>query len=306
MTVNPVLPVSITIVASANPVSAGTPVTFSATAINGGTYQWKVNSVNVGTSFYNYTYNPLNGDVITCIAASYLTCATNNPATSNQVTMQVSAPGAPCPGNATVVYGGKTYNTVQIGTQCWFKENLNIGDMIGGHWNQSDNQWLEKYCYNDLEANCDVYGGLYQWAELVQYLNGATNTTSWSPVPAGNVQGICPDGWHLPSDAEWTQLSDYLGGAVVASGKMKETGFTHWQSPNTDATNSSGFTALGCGHRYLDGTFWVQLQYANYWSTTEVSAEYPWTRALGNISGELWSDSNYAKSMGYSARCLKN
>jgi len=137
-----------------------------------------------------------------------------------------------------------------IGTQCWFKENLNVGTMINGTHNQTNNSVIEKYCYNNLTSNCDIYGGLYQWGEMVQYLNGTSNTTTWNPPPTGNVQGICPTGWHIPKDAEWTVLTTYLGGVSVAGGAMKETGNAHWSSPNTGATNSSGFTALGSGLRW--------------------------------------------------------
>jgi len=78
--------------------------------------------------------------------------------------------GLPCPGMPTVVYGGQTYNTVQIGTQCWLKENLNIGTKIPGTQNQANNGTIEKYCYNNDEANCAIYGGLYQWNEMMQYV----------------------------------------------------------------------------------------------------------------------------------------
>ena len=149
----------------------------------------------------------------------------------------------------------KVYSTVLIGTQCWFAQNLNVGTKLNVTENQTNNSIIEKYCYNNADASCDVYGGLYQWAETVQYLNGATNTASWTPVPTGNVQGICPGGWHIPSDAEWTTLSTFLGGESVAGGKLKEAGIAHWASPNSGATNSSGFTALPGGNRNAGGWF---------------------------------------------------
>jgi len=123
-----------------------------------------------------------------------------------------------CAGTPTVVYGNKTYNTVQIGDQCWLKENLDIGTRINGSQNQTDNGTIEKYCYNDSDANCDTYGGLYQWAEAVQYKNGATNTTSPDSAFTGNVQGICPTGWHLPTNDEFTVLLNTLGFSVLLAG----------------------------------------------------------------------------------------
>jgi uncharacterized protein (TIGR02145 family) len=146
---------------------------------------------------------------------------------------------------------------------------------------------------------------MYQWAEMVQYLNGANNTTSWNPVPWGNVQGICPDGWHLPSDAEFTTLATYLGGVYVAGGKMKETGTTHWTAPNTGATNSSGFTALPGGHRNLNGTFGNVGNLEYYWTTTENTSSIAWTRYLG-FSNPYLSTYNYSKAYGFSVRCLQN
>jgi uncharacterized protein (TIGR02145 family) len=301
--------VSVSINTSANPVSAGTQVTFTATALNGGAipgYQWNVNGSNVVSGSATYTYSPSNNDVIFCVVTSQLTCTSGNPATSNAITMQVSAAGSPCPGTTQISYGGQTYNTVQIGEQCWLRENLNIGTRIDNFLDQSNNGIAEKYCYDDLESNCAVYGGLYQWAELVQYLNGATNLTSWDPAPGGNVQGLCPNGWHIPSNGEWTQIANYLDGMDVAGGKMKETGEAHWLSPNTDATNSSGFTALGCGHRPPEGGFIVFNQYTNYWSSTEYSTIAAWSRALGYTAGALWTDADYYKTKGFSVRCVKN
>ena len=95
---------------------------------------------------------------------------------------------------------GNPYNTVVIGDQCWMLENLNTGDRIDGANNQTDNNNIEKYCYADLESNCDIYGGLYQWDEMMNY------TTQ------EGTQGICPYGWHIPTRAEWTALTDSLGG----------------------------------------------------------------------------------------------
>ncbi len=205
----------------------------------------------------------------------------------------------------SVVYGGKTYNSVIIGMQCWMNENLNIGTAVLGSQDQANNNIIEKYCYNNIPANCDVYGGLYQWGEVVQYLNGATNTTKWEPVPTGNVQGICPEGWHLPSDAEWNSLATYLGGASVAGGKMKETGTVHWAAPNTGATNASGFTGLPGGDRDVSGSFIFQAIYGDFWAASETNSIQAWYRNL-NTSNETLYRGGYYKSDGFAARCLKN
>src|ERR1017187_5362842 len=172
----------------------------------------------------------------------------------------------PCPGLATVVYAGKTYNTVAIGGQCWLKENLNVGTRINGSVNQTNNGIIEKYCYNDDTANCKTYGGLYKWAEAVQYKNGATNTTSPNPAFTGNVQGICPSGWHIPTYAEFTTLSNAVGGDA---NKLKRED----QGAGLGiGTNTSGFSEILSGYRKYDSTFHDLGNNPGFWSTSEFSA----------------------------------
>ena len=110
------------------------------------------------------------------------------------------------------------------------RENLDIGTMVTGISDQSNDSIIEKYCYNDDTANCAIYGGLYQWAEMMQY-----NSNPGS-------QGICPTGWHIPASAEWDTLVSYLGGEWLAGGKMKEAGTAHWFWSNVGANNESGFS----------------------------------------------------------------
>src|ERR1035437_8781265 len=136
-----------------------------------------------------------------------------------------------CPGLATVVYAGKTYNTVRIGDQCWLKENLDVGTRINGSANQTNNSVIEKYCYNDDPANCTTYGGLYQWNEAMQY------------VTTQGTQGICPPGWHVPTLAEFQTLGtteSNNGNALKAIGQGTGGGA---------GTNTSGFSALLGGGR---------------------------------------------------------
>lgn len=194
----------------------------------------------------------------------------------------------PC---GTVVYGGKTYNGVIVGMQCWMKENLDIGLVIPGSENQTNNSVIEKYCYNNELSNCALYGGFYQWNEMMQY----------NATPGG--RGICPLGWHVPSDGEWTILTDYLGGLAVAGGKMKETGTSHWLSPNTGATNSSGFSALPSGYRDITGGFIGLTHNAFFWSSTASGNVY--TRLLGYDYEQVYRNF-YQTSFGFSCRCLKD
>ena len=201
----------------------------------------------------------------------------------------------------------RVYPTVKIGNQCWMSKNLNAGDMINSAAavdSQRNNGVVEKYCYNNNLGYCDAYGGLYQWAEAVQYKNGATNSTLTTPSLTGFVQGICPTGWHLPMDSEWTNLETTLGGSTVAGGALKSTS-TSWTAPNVGATNSSGFSALPAGYRPSNGTFGNINIAAFFWSTLESSASQAKARFLVNSGGNSsWVNTN--KTAALSIRCIKD
>jgi len=188
---------------------------------------------------------------------------------------------------------GYSFSTVKIGKQCWMAENLNIGKMIGAAVDQTNNDTVEKYCYYNTPAKCALYGGLYQWNEMMNYA-----TTE-------EAQGICPSGWHIPSNTDWTTLTNYLGGLSVAGGKMKEAGTAHWNSPNTGANNSSSFTALPGGERYVDVGFLSLHSKGFLWSSSDFSTNYGWTRVLRSDSTSIGEDAaNYKTAI--SVRCVKD
>lgn len=190
---------------------------------------------------------------------------------------------------------GKTYTVVEIGGKEWMAENLNYGERIDGNDEQTDNQIVEKYCYNDNVSNCNTYGGLYQWDEMMQYDN------------THGIQGICMNGWHLPTDDEWTALVEYLGGDDIAGGKLKEKGTTHWDSPNTGATNESGFSALPSGYRKYNGYFDERGEYGYFWSSTIYGNGLgAWGRYLHSSNSKVKHNGNGAKEKGYSVRCVKD
>jgi len=201
----------------------------------------------------------------------------------------------PCPGIPTISYGGQIYNTVQIGTQCWLKENMNIGTRINGTTFQSNNSTIEKHCYNDIEDSCTVYGGLYEWNETMQY------------VTTESAQGICPSGFHIPSVAQWDVLRDYLGGQSVAGGKMKETGTRYWQTPNEGATNSSGFSdkAAGTYRPSPYNYFYLMYQSGIFWTSTMNGSSAAWRRDTDYLGTGLWPYSCY-KTESFPVRCIKD
>ncbi len=167
---------------------------------------------------------------------------------------------------------GKQYKVVKIGIQWWMAENLNYATSRGS------------WCYGDNRANCDKYGRLYDWRTAVT---------------------ACPPGWHLPSDHEWSRLIQYLGGEKVAGGKLKEAGTMHWKSPNTGATNSSGFSALPGGYRLPNGSFYHIGVYGFWWSSTETSSTTAWNRSLYYRNGNVDRKHGY-KTRGVSLRCVRD
>ena len=283
------------------PLSAANTVSLTVTNTTIGGYNISTNTVN-GIQFSKMgTFTTIGSQVIVLngtgtpviTGITTFTVAYGNSSCTFSVTV-TNASGTPCSGTPVVTYAGQTYNTVQIGTQCWFKENLNIGVRITAVslLGQTDNGVIEKYCYNNLEANCDIYGGLYRWHELMQYIN------------TEGVQGICPTGWHIPTDAEWSTLTTYLGGSSVAGSKMKESGTAHWVSPNSGADNSSGFTALPGGNFSGDNVFVDLGNLAFFWSSSQILTGYAWNRVLDQSAG-VSRISDY-ELFEYSVRCLKN
>ncbi len=191
---------------------------------------------------------------------------------------------------------GNVYETITIGTQVWMMENLKVTHYRNGDPmpNVTDNtawQGLSTgaYCeYDNNIGNVATYGRLYNWYAV------------------DDSRSIAPDGWHVPTDAEWQTLVDYLGGGTVAGGKMKETGTTHWISPNTGATNESGFSALPGGSRNLDGVYNSRGYYAGFWSSTENGSSSAWSRALGCSHSEVMRAGYFIRSTGFSVRCVRD
>ena len=199
-----------------------------------------------------------------------------------------------CP-DAVSDFDGNVYNTVGIGGQCWTKENLNSSHYRNGDpipTGLSDASWYATTsgAYASPHgnvANESVYGKLYNFYTV------------------DDPRQLCPSGWHVPTDSEWTILSTSLGGGAIAGGAMKETGTAHWFSPNTDATNSSGFAGLPGGGRHYDGSFSYIGYYGVLWSSTEANTTYAWTHDLYNSLGDFVRN-YYNKHYGFSVRCLRD
>jgi uncharacterized protein (TIGR02145 family) len=192
------------------------------------------------------------------------------------------------------------YPTVEIGTQIFMAVNLETTHYSDGTpipLVTENESWFgltsPAYCWydNDSATYKDLYGALYNW--------WATDTLS------NSGKNICPSGWHVPSDAEWTVLANYLGGENIAGNKLKETGTMHWNSPNTGATNETGFTMPGTGWRYGNGEFHDIGIYNCLWSTTGNNDEQAYYREL-DYNQSYFLKYPWYKRCGFSVRCVKD
>jgi uncharacterized protein (TIGR02145 family) len=204
--------------------------------------------------------------------------------------------------NPVIDIDGNVYKTVKIGDQIWMGENLKTTHYADGSEIILENKF---YCYYDNNEEYKLeYGALYNWYAL---MNGEGTSNQ---IPSG-VKGVCPDGWHVPSLAEWNLLVNYLGGSAISGGLLKEEGSEHWLSPNLGATNSTLFTALPGGMGNHDGNF-TRIYMWGYWWTT-----YETLPSGGNTIGQstsvtLYYDNPYFGYFGInhwdysSVRCIKD
>jgi uncharacterized protein (TIGR02145 family) len=196
---------------------------------------------------------------------------------------------------------GQVYPTVQIGSQCWMAKNMNIGTLVAGsNMNTSSTAGIQKICYNNSESNCNIYGGLYSSKEMAYGEN--TNIVKCATDGSGHTQGICPDGWHVPSDAEFTTFANSLGSNPGT--KLKST--TRWLSGG-NGTNSSGWNGLPGANRWYNGTFDNLGKYGFWWSSTlnSSSTTKPYIRYL-YYNNTAFTRHDDLPSEALSVRCLLN
>jgi uncharacterized protein (TIGR02145 family) len=284
--------------------TTGNPTIADSITIDGsgtGSFTSNLTNLNTSTTYYVRAY------ATNIIGTDY----------GNELSFTTTQPTFTCGTSTISDFDGNTYNTVQIGNQCWMKQNLatthyaNGAALVDGtsagniSGNYTTKYW---FVYNNQLSNKATYGLLYTWA-------GATNGVSGSANPSG-VQGACPNGWHLPSDNEWKQMEMFLGMTLAQAdatgwrgtdqgGKLKEAGTSHWYSPNTGATNSSGFQALPGGYRDYIGSFTNLGHFGYWWPATESSSSYAWYRFLGSNSANV-GRYLYTKDLGLSVRCVRD
>jgi uncharacterized protein (TIGR02145 family) len=200
--------------------------------------------------------------------------------------VRTGKPG-PCAGAERVTFDGYDYRTVAIGDQCWFAENLRSDNYRSGAaipGNLTDDQWTAttagaQAVYENDPKRLSTYGRLYNWYAVK------------------DARGLCPSGWHVPSDAEWTELTEALGGKAVAGEKMK--------TYSWGGSNSGGFSALPGGYRFFSNGYFYGLGGIGYWWSSSPSSSYAWSRNLGSGGSNVSRNYNYVRE-GFSVRCVRD
>ena len=314
----PTLPVNTVLTNITHATTIATGIGTASGLPTGVTAAWSGNVITISgtptnTGTFNYTI-PLTGTSCSSVNATG--------------TITVSAPPFTCGSSTVLDYDNNSYNTVSIGTQCWTKENLRVRryndgtelrfDISGGNVGNSSSTWsgtglkygaYTLYAHDSMTSpsNFTNYGYLYNWYAVAGIITDGGNA----------IKNICPTGWHVPTDSEWTNLIQYLDNtalpstvgsqSLIAGGKIKSTS-TLWNAPNTGANNSSNFSALPSGFRFTNGEF-IDLGLSTYfWSATEMSINSPGAiiRNFYYNLNDAYRDDTVAKSIGTSVRCLKN
>jgi uncharacterized protein (TIGR02145 family) len=211
----------------------------------------------------------------------------------------------PCEGLKHINIEGKDYAVAPIGDQCWMTQNLNVGIMINGDQQQGNDSIIQKYCYENDELNCAEFGGMYQWGEMMNYVSNESD------------KGICPEGWHIPSDDEWSILEGFadshfnignqewnkegLRGFNVSKILKSKNG---WNSGG-NGSDKYGFNCIPGGRHTNDGSFFDKGSSAFLWTSSEKNGLKAWGRML-NSGSEKSYRFYYNKENARYVRCLKD
>ena len=293
------------------------PVNFTNITISPPLSALPVDPTNTTSSgeYYKYSTDGVNFEIVGIPESQkYTPQAVNFAAGSSRTLITLGGGGSSftCGSPLVDARDSQSYATVQIGTQCWMQQNLNVGTEVAGATNQGTNvssaSSIQKYCYSDNASNCTTYGGLYQWTQTVGGSSGCDGTGAGQPACTTPIQGVCPANWHIPSHYEWNQLelSTCTSGTCSTDFPYDET-TQGWQGTNEGTTLQSPtglFRGLLAGVRATDGSFDYQGSFADFWSSL-ASGGSAWRRGL--YSGYATVDRNtYLQTYGFSVRCVEN
>ena len=261
----------------------------------------------VSTAPYIFYWNTEDADVGNqTIKAIYIT--PENEKVSDEQSLNILAVSVYCP-DEVVDIDGNIYPIVQIGNQCWMQTNLKtthypdgeplingIDSLVGGLPNELPG-WY--FAYNRDSNYLQSYGYLYTWVTAMKGNTAAGENT-------GPIQGICPDGWHVPNAEEWRALIDFSGGIDIAGDKLKDPGVNAWIDSLSGITGN-GFNALLGGCRVSDGSYIEESQSAYLWTATETIANHAYHIYLNNKDTKAAMLGHQdSKRFGYSVRCVRD
>ena len=277
---------------------------------------------NVYTNSYTYQNSKSYGQSVRCVKGDPSTApvrpssssSVDETKSSSSVTSVSSSsvpegyvdPSTVVTGTMTDSRDGQTYKTVKIGTQTWMAENLNYA-YTGVPYNYSGNTSdSTSWCYSNATANCTKYGRLYTWAAAMDSVgtwstNGKGCGYGKTCSPTYPVRGVCPEGWHLPTQTEWNTLFTAVGGQSTAGKMLKST--SGWNSSD-NGTDAYSFSALPAGYRYSSGNFILEGSYASFWSSSESYSRGAYRMAL-DYNDNAFLDGDY-KDLGFSVRCVQD
>jgi uncharacterized protein (TIGR02145 family) len=316
------------IASNSSPCPNATGVAFSVAAIPGpASYIWTVPTdatiaTGQGTNAITVDFGTSDGNVCVTISNACITSIESCiPITIN----------SSCPANLTACsYNGsttftdtrdsKTYFQTQIGSQCWMANNLNYGSYVTIATGQGTPG--TKFCYGDDESNCNLYGGLYEWANVMNGNPGCNGTGAGQPACNSPVQGLCPDGWHVPSHHEWTLLEGNVGTPPEPGIYPYDETTFGWFGSNNEGSNledpsfiggnnSIGFNMLAVGFSHT-GSFSYYGVFAYFWTSTDSNpngSNYAWLRGFYNdpyYASQTSRDDHEDKTYGFSMRCIHN
>jgi uncharacterized protein (TIGR02145 family)/prepilin-type N-terminal cleavage/methylation domain-containing protein len=294
------------------------PVVLNATPVGTSLGALPLDPVNTTSSgeYYIYTTNGTGYELMAKPEAAKNTSSTSFAQGTNLALLPSSSGSGgssfTCGSPLVDARDSQSYTTVQIGTQCWMQQNLNVGTEIAGATNQgtdvSSATSIQKYCYNDATSSCTTYGALYQWTQAVGGSAGCDGTGVGQPACTTPIQGVCPANWHIPSHYEWTELelTTCTSGTCSTDFPYDET-TQGWQGTNEGTTLQSPtglFRGLLAGSRDTDGSFGGQGSHAFFWSSL-ASGGSAWFRYLHSGDATIARFTG-SQANGFSVRCVKN
>lgn len=241
--------------------------------------------------------------LITALSFVFVACSDDSPSEVSDADIEFTL------GTMIDARDGQTYKTVTIGSQTWMAENLNYAYTGVTYSTPAFISDSTSWCYSGKESNCDAYGRLYTWSAAMDSAGLVSEANANAACGLGRTcepnkthRGVCPEGWHVPTQSEFDKLYKSVGGEKVAGSKLKST--SGWAEEERNGIDVVGFSVLPAGERYIGGPFYLINEFGILWSASEYGINASYAQFFGN--GDAAHSQYFAKSGGASLRCLKD